>query len=420
VPLAVLQPGAPSGQSLVAERRVVAAAAGALDLRWLGLTLLWPLVDLRSPLAPWPAALALAAGYGLSGSAAALPMARLSDRLGRRVVLLATTAIFAVGSALLVVSGAVSTSLGRVLMGIGAGAAPALGWVSDAVAVDRRPRAHTLFSLSASLAPPVGILLGTVLGFGPRWGAPALLAGVALLALAALLRTPEVPPRCAGAALRSDSLYALVAILRSPALSRPLAAAACGAAAAALGAGLLPGAIAALPGALAAVAILLGAAGAAAGFAASTALANRGRAGLALALALTAMWLAGTLLSGRDVDHAGAPLRALPALALLAAGSGAVAAAALAQLLERSPEMWRGTVLAGYQLAALLGAGLGGALGVATARIVGVALAPVPLAVLAIVGARAALKLAPPSPTRVHDPHLDHDPDPSPRGARNS
>ncbi len=385
--LAVLQPRAPPGESLLAERGVTAAAAGALDLRWLGLTLLWPLVDLRSPLAQWPVVLALATAYGLGGAAAALPAARLSDRLGRRAVLLATTALFAAGAGLLAVPGAVPALLGRALMGIGAGAAPALGWVSDAVAVDRRTRAYTLFALSASLAPPLGILLGTVLGIGPRWGPPTFLAGLALLALTALARTPEDPPRCAGAVQRCDSMYALGAILRSPQLRGPLAAAACGAGAAAMGAGLLPAAIARLTGGLAAAAILLGAAGAAAGFAATSAMANRGRAGPALALGLGAVWLAGLLLSGRALDHgSGAALRVLPALSLLAAGSAATAVAVLAQLFERSPEMWRGTVLAVHQLTSLLGAGLGGVLCVVTVRLGSIALAPVPFAVLALAG----------------------------------
>jgi MFS family permease len=399
MPLPVVQPA--SGEP-AAERRTAGVAAGALDLRWLALTLFWPLIDLRAAPSAWWPALALAAGYGLAGGAVALPMARFSDRAGRRLTL-------ALGNGLMVLA-AMALALpalapwapwARLAMGLGAGAGfgAAVGWVSDRVDIDRRPRAHGLFALSATVAALIGPALGSVIGLGPRWGAPAIIGALGLLSLAALPRTAEPRKICPGEPLpqpRADTLYAVRSILGTAVLAGPLLATLCAYAAAALVAGLVPGALGTLgPGWIAgcaALALLCGAVG----LALSSRLVDAGRGGAALTLGLCALWVAGLLLSQRSIDHAAGPVwLALPALALLVMGAALCASAGTATLLARAPELWRATSLFLHPVAAFLGAGMGGAMAVLVSMTVGPTLAPIPVALLVIVGLAGALRRGP-------------------------
>jgi hypothetical protein len=107
---------------------------------------------------------------------------------------------------------------------------------------------------------------------------------------------------------------------------------------------------------------------------------------------LALVWAAGTLLATRRFDHATGPvLLAMPALMLLLAGGASAASSSAALLVERGPEMWRGALVGAQPVTAFLGTALGAALAMATARTVTTYLAPVPLALLVIIGAAGAL-----------------------------
>src|SRR4051812_17630176 len=120
MPLPVVQPTQDHPAVPEIERRVISVTAGAVDLRWLGLTLFWPAVDLRSGALDWWPASLLAGGYGLVAALGSLPLARASDRLGRKATLAVMTAVFAVAALGLAWGPALLAPWCRVAMGLAA------------------------------------------------------------------------------------------------------------------------------------------------------------------------------------------------------------------------------------------------------------------------------------------------------------
>lgn len=407
MPLSV-QPEIPGPER--AARRV---ALTGLALRWSGLALFLPLVDLRSAEAPLAVLFSLAAGYGLAGAALLLPLARLSDAVGRRAVLAATTATYGLG-ALLAAWGSLrgeawAAAGGRLAMGLGAaGAGAALGWLEDWVDAERFGPALGFAGFAGAAATGLGPAAGVLLGLLPSAFAPLALGAAALPALVLLARTREVRKTCSGALEpepRSQTLFNLGTVLRTPQLAGPLAALLSTFAAATMAFGLVPGAVAELGTGLTAVSVLGATALASGGLALGSRLVNRRRGGLALALSAGAVWAGGTLLASRALGHAATPALVVVvalALALLLAGAASATSATAALLLERAPETWRGTAMLVHFAAALAGSGLGGAAAV-LARSSSFHLAPIPLAALAV-GAAAGALLPRPRPITPRTP----------------
>ncbi|WP_078890484.1 MFS transporter [Streptomyces maremycinicus] len=147
---------------------------------------------------------ALFGAYALGLIPALLVMAKVSDRLGRRRVLLAALLLSALGSAVILFSGgAFGTILaGRILVGVGAGSAfgPGTAWIkelSDTVKPSGRGAQRAAISLTAGFA--IGPLLsGGIVQWLPSPQTTAYLVHIALVALTlpVVWRAPETasPP----------------------------------------------------------------------------------------------------------------------------------------------------------------------------------------------------------------------------------
>ncbi|MFJ2262645.1 MFS transporter [Streptomyces sp. NPDC087844] len=154
--------------------------------------------------------------YALGLIPALLIMARVSDRLGRRRVLLASLLLSALGSAVILSSGgAFGTILaGRILVGVSAGAAfgPGTAWIKELSDATKAGKAtagvgarRSAVALTAGFA--IGPLLsGVIVQWLPAPQTAAYLVHIALVALTlpVVWRAPEPAPAAAGRGSRSS------------------------------------------------------------------------------------------------------------------------------------------------------------------------------------------------------------------------
>ncbi len=173
------------------ERRAAAALAAIYFLRMFGLFLILPVLALYAGHLPGatPFLIGLALGaYGLTQALFQVPFGMLSDRYGRKPVIVAGLLLFAAGGAVAALSGHVlGVILGRALQGTGAIAAAVMALAADQTREEQRAKAMAVIGvtigfafLSAFVAGPA---LDAVIGLrGLFWTAAAL----ALISIAVL------------------------------------------------------------------------------------------------------------------------------------------------------------------------------------------------------------------------------------------
>lgn len=193
-----------------AERRAVAFVTGVSMLRMLGLFSLLPVLSMYAAglHGATPLLIGLAVGaYGLTQAALQIPLGALSDRLGRRPVIIGGLVVFAAGSALAAVSDSIGGVIaGRLLQGAGAISATLTALVADLTRVDVRTRAMAVLGIGIGASFIVAMVFGP--WFAAHFGVPALFgAGVVAAALSAglLLGVPQAPaaPRDSNVRLRA-------------------------------------------------------------------------------------------------------------------------------------------------------------------------------------------------------------------------
>ncbi len=180
------------------ELRASLSLAGIFALRMLGLFLVLPVFALEAAKFPGgndPALVGLAMGvYGLTQAFLQFPVGVASDRWGRKPVILAGLAVFALGSAVAAWAPDIYTLIaGRALQGAGAISAAVTAFLADVTRDTVRTKAMALvgvgialmFAFSLVFAP----LLAAAIGLSGLFG---LTAGLALLGMAVVVWV--VPP----------------------------------------------------------------------------------------------------------------------------------------------------------------------------------------------------------------------------------
>ena len=211
--------GSPTGRHRRAAVLVAVTAMG-LDSALLGLIApLLPHLERRTGTGKSELGLALAA-YAIPALFISLPLGRLADSIGRRLVLVPGLLLTAVGSALIGVSESLAPLIaGRSLQGVGAAASwiAALALVSDLAPPGKKGEsigfALAANSIGAIGGPVIGGLVGQSVGFGVPF---LLVAGLAIgcAAVAAVVIPAGTTLNRPGAVLRLSGLMRLTGLPR--------------------------------------------------------------------------------------------------------------------------------------------------------------------------------------------------------------
>ncbi len=204
------------------ERRSVGALSLLYVLRMLGLFMVLPLMALYAADLPGatPLAIGLALGaYGLTQAILQIPLGWLSDRVGRKQVIIGGLVMFAFGSVIAAVAESVGDIiLGRALQGAGAIASTVLALVADLTREEQRTKAMAMVGISIGMAFAISLVLGPlVASFGGLAAVFWLSAALALLGLLVIIFWVPSPPDKQVDRESTESL-SLLASLRVPGL----------------------------------------------------------------------------------------------------------------------------------------------------------------------------------------------------------
>ena len=150
-----------------AERQSVMGLSLLIALRMLGLFMVLPVIsvlgaDLQHATA---FSLGLVVGiYGLSQAMFQIPLGALSDRIGRKPVVLGGLALFGVGALLAGLSENVWVVVfGRFLQGAGAISSTVMAWVADNTREHVRTKAMAVIGVCIGLSFALSLIIGPVL-----------------------------------------------------------------------------------------------------------------------------------------------------------------------------------------------------------------------------------------------------------------
>ncbi len=149
------------------ESRAAFSLAGIYALRMLGLFLILPVFALYAErldgVTPMLVGLAIGA-YGLTQALLQIPFGMLSDRIGRKPVILGGLLIFALGSVVAAMADSIwGVILGRALQGSGAIAAAVMALAADLSREQHRTKVMAAIGMSIGAAFTLALILGPVL-----------------------------------------------------------------------------------------------------------------------------------------------------------------------------------------------------------------------------------------------------------------
>jgi MFS family permease len=208
------------------ELRAATSLAAVFSVRMLGLFMIYPVfaVFARQLAGATPYTIGLALGiYGLSQGLLQMPFGLLSDRVGRKVMIVFGLVLFGIGSAVAASAGSIEGMIwGRLLQGAGAVGSVVLALVADLTAEENRTQAMALVGMTIGFSFLVAIVAGpAVAGWIGVGGIFWLMAALALVGIAITVfvvpaprrlrvhREAETVPALLGSTLRNPELLRL-------------------------------------------------------------------------------------------------------------------------------------------------------------------------------------------------------------------
>jgi MFS family permease len=208
------------------EFRAAAALAAVFSVRLLGLFMIYPVFAAYAGTLTGanPYLIGEALGiYGLTQGLLQIPFGLLSDRLGRKVMIVAGLALFGIGSAVAALSTSIGgVIVGRALQGAGAVGSVILALVADLTSEESRTAAMAMVGITIGASFIVALLAGPlVANFIGVTGIFWLMVALALLGMAitefvvpsprrlGVHRDAEAVPALLGAVLRNHELLRL-------------------------------------------------------------------------------------------------------------------------------------------------------------------------------------------------------------------
>jgi len=180
--------------------RAAASLAAVFCVRMLGLFMVYPVFAAfaRHLAGATPYRIGVALGiYGLSQGALQMPFGTLSDRIGRKTMIVIGLVIFGIGSAVAASATTIDGMIvGRLLQGAGAIGSVILALIADLTAEKNRTKAMALVGMTIGFSFLVAIVAGpAVAGWIGVGGIFWLMAALALAGIAITVLIVPVPPR---------------------------------------------------------------------------------------------------------------------------------------------------------------------------------------------------------------------------------
>lgn len=180
-----------------AERRVALSLSAIFALRMMGLFMILPVLSLYADryqgYTPTLAGLAIGI-YGLTQALFQIPFGMLSDRVGRKPVIIGGLLLFALGSVIAALSDSMlGLIIGRGLQGMGAIAAVVMALAADLTREEQRTKAMAIIGASIGVAFAIALILGPVIS---HWiGLSGVFAITAVLAIGGILLLQGLVPK---------------------------------------------------------------------------------------------------------------------------------------------------------------------------------------------------------------------------------
>ena len=207
------------------EKKVAFSLASVFGLRMMGLFMIMPVFALYGQhlegFSPLWVGIAIGA-YGLTQAVLQIPMGILSDRIGRKPVIMGGLLVFALGSVVAAMADSIyGVVAGRALQGMGAIAAAVLALAADLSRDEQRTKVMAIIGMCIGFSFALSLLVGPVVA--QHLGLSGLFALTAGLALLGIVIVQLLVPNPVSHAPKGDTLAAparIVQMLKNPQLIR--------------------------------------------------------------------------------------------------------------------------------------------------------------------------------------------------------
>lgn len=184
------------------EIRAALALALVYVLRMMGLFMVMPVLAVAAMDYPdySPLLVGLAVGgYGLTQATLQIPMGMMSDRWGRKPVILLGLAIFALGSLIAASADSMVTMIvGRILQGAGAIAGAIMALATDVSREAQRAKVMAVIGIAIGFSFYLAVLIGPLIA--QRWGLPGVFGITGILAVCCMPLVKWVVPNAPSSA----------------------------------------------------------------------------------------------------------------------------------------------------------------------------------------------------------------------------
>ena len=196
------------------ELRAAGSLAAVFSIRLFGQFMIYPVFAAYagelSGATPYKIGLALGI-YGLTQGLLQIPFGMLSDKIGRKIVIVAGLAMFGAGSAVAAASSSIwGVIAGRAVQGTGAVGSAILALVADLTSEQNRTKAMAIVGVSIGASIMISLVTGPMIA--SLGGVPAifwLMAAMALLGIAVIEFAVPAPP-AVHASLSRESVPAML------------------------------------------------------------------------------------------------------------------------------------------------------------------------------------------------------------------